>query len=180
MILPQLASNGNHEGRNQKEVPVLGKRDENGEVHLSQEKPAEEYSFDDLARGLATGTISRGRALKLFGAAILGGGVLTLLPGVAQGQDVGVEGGGCPENERAINNKRCPTNSCSRGVAGCRCATSVNGNKRCVKFNRADCPNRDQCNSNNDCAGNEVCVKVGGCCGDRRLNACRPTCDPSG
>jgi hypothetical protein len=157
---------------------LLGKRDETGEVRLSGEKQTDEYSFDELARGLATGTISRGRALKMMGAAILGGGVLTLLPGVAQGQDVGVEGGGCADNEKAINNKRCPTNSCGRGEAGCRCATSVNGNKRCVKFNRDDCTGRRRCNSNSDCDNNEACVKVGGCCGDRQLSICRPTCDP--
>ena len=33
----------------------------------------EEYSFDELARGLASGTLSRRRALKLVGAAFLGG-----------------------------------------------------------------------------------------------------------
>jgi hypothetical protein len=32
-----------------------------------------ESSFDELTRGLASGTLSRGRALKLMGAALLGG-----------------------------------------------------------------------------------------------------------
>jgi hypothetical protein len=31
-----------------------------------------ESSFDELARGLASGSISQGRALKLIGAALLG------------------------------------------------------------------------------------------------------------
>jgi len=149
-----------------KEVRVLSTR----------EDTTEELSFDVLAKGLASGTISRRRALKLVGAAILGGGVLTLLPGVAQGQ-VEVEAAqGCPEGQRAINNKRCPTNSCAAGQAGCRCAETVNGNKRCVKFQKSDCPNTDQCDSNDDCAGDEVCIKVGGCCGQSRRNLCAKAC----
>ena len=38
-----------------------------------QEDIAEEHSFDELAKGLASGTLSRSRALKLFGGAVLGG-----------------------------------------------------------------------------------------------------------
>ena len=141
----------------------------------TREDTTEEFSFDELAKGLASGRISRGRALKLVGAAILGGGVLTLLPGVARGQ-VEAESTNCPEDERAINNRRCPTNSCAAGEPGCRCAETVNGNKRCVKFNREDCPSTDQCDSNEDCDGDEVCIKVGGCCGKPRRNLCARTC----
>jgi hypothetical protein len=32
-----------------------------------------EHSFDELARGVADGTLSRSRALKAVGAAVLGG-----------------------------------------------------------------------------------------------------------
>lgn len=39
----------------------------------------EEYSFDELAKGVASGTISRGRALKLAGSAALGA-VLAFTP----------------------------------------------------------------------------------------------------
>ena len=41
-----------------------------------------DHSFDELARGLASGTVSRRRALKLVGGALLGG-VLASIPGVA-------------------------------------------------------------------------------------------------
>jgi hypothetical protein len=44
-------------------------------------------SLDDLASGLASGTISRRRALKLTGAALLGSsGLLALFPGMAGAQ----------------------------------------------------------------------------------------------
>ncbi len=141
-----------------------------------REDTKEEFSFDELAKGLASGKISRGRALKLVGAAVLGGGVLTLLPGVARGQVEAEAAQGCPEGQRAINNRRCPTNSCAAGEPGCRCAETVNGNKRCVRFNREDCPSTDQCDTNEDCAGDEVCIKVGGCCGKPRRNLCARAC----
>jgi len=43
----------------------------------------QEASFDTLARGLATGTLSRRKALRLMGGALVGG-ALASLPGVAQ------------------------------------------------------------------------------------------------
>jgi hypothetical protein len=43
---------------------------------------ARERSFDELARGLASGSISRGKALRLMGAALVGG-VLASIPRVA-------------------------------------------------------------------------------------------------
>jgi hypothetical protein len=43
---------------------------------------AREHSFDELTRGLASGSISRGKALRLMGAALVGG-TLASLPGTA-------------------------------------------------------------------------------------------------
>ncbi len=48
----------------------------------SGQNPRREHSFDDLARGLASGTVSRRHALKLVGGALLGG-VLGAVPGVS-------------------------------------------------------------------------------------------------
>src|SRR5215211_4604175 len=45
-------------------------------------KEAGERSFDELASGLASGNISRGKALRLMGAALVGG-VLASIPGMA-------------------------------------------------------------------------------------------------
>ncbi len=42
----------------------------------------EDHHLDELAKGLASGTVSRGTAIKLLGAA-LGGAALALVPGVA-------------------------------------------------------------------------------------------------
>jgi hypothetical protein len=43
-----------------------------------RESETGEYSFDELAKGVAEDTISRGKALKSVGAAILGGGLSIL------------------------------------------------------------------------------------------------------
>jgi hypothetical protein len=44
----------------------------------------EEHSFDSLSKEIADSAISRGRALKLVGAAILGGAFAGLFPGLAE------------------------------------------------------------------------------------------------
>jgi hypothetical protein len=138
--------------------------------------------FDEVAKGIASGTISRRRAIKLTGTALLGAGLLAMFPGVAGARritpddEVSVAGHlnpGC-EGEAAINNRRCPSNFC--GHPECFCAQTVGGEKRCVNFENAVCPRRDECDRNRDCARGEVCVKVGGCCGHRRRNDCRPLC----
>lgn len=154
----------------------MSREDKGVKVDNAREYTTEEYSFDNLAKGLAGGTISRGRALKLMAGAILGGGVLTLLPGVARAVETDASQG-CPNGQRAINDNRCPTNSCSGRERGCRCAETVNGNNRCVKFNRVNqrCKEATRCNSNSDCASDEVCIKAGGCCGDSR-HVCAKTC----
>jgi hypothetical protein len=47
-----------------------------------------EHSFDELARGLASGTLSRRKALRLMGAALVGS-ALASIPGVALAADEG-------------------------------------------------------------------------------------------
>ena len=56
----------------------------------------ETHSFDELARGMAEGTLCRRQALKLIVGALLGGSLLALLPGTAGAnveQHVGGGGG---------------------------------------------------------------------------------------
>lgn len=56
-----------------------------GETVPEPEGVAGKHSFDELSREFASGNLSRGRALKLVGAALLGFGFLGgLFPGVAE------------------------------------------------------------------------------------------------
>src|SRR5215218_9814405 len=66
-----------------------------------------ERSFDELARGLASGSISRRRALKLMGAALVGG-TLGSLGGVAAADDE------CkPLNKQCRKDKQCDSGKCA-------------------------------------------------------------------
>ncbi len=141
-----------------------------GELSLPQERII--YGFDEAAKGLAGGTISRGRALKLTGSALLGSGLLALFPGTASATSR--QGQGCG-GRPAINNKKCPGSRCG-GNRSCFCATTVSGKKRCVNLRNAVCPTRDECDRDLDCASGEVCIKAGGCCDHPARNDCRPLC----
>jgi hypothetical protein len=143
--------------------------------------------FDELSRELASGTISRRRALKLAGAAILGStGLLSLFPGAAGAQNTldqmgltaaAVGQGGCAEGEPAINNRECRPNPCG-GNRNCLCAETVSGNKRCVNLRATiACSGTSDCDSNRDCSGDKICIKFGGCCGGRRFNICARPCN---
>ena len=78
-----------------------------------QEEVTEEHSFDELAKGMAGGAISRGRMLKLIGAGLLGsislGSWPRLLvhegyvhPLLRQRRDVAVPGTGNPRDARVL------------------------------------------------------------------------------
>ena len=65
-----------------------------------------DHSFDELARGLASGGISRGRALRLMGAALVGG-TLASLGGVAAADDL------CkPARKKCRKNQQCCSGQC--------------------------------------------------------------------
>jgi hypothetical protein len=144
--------------------------------------------FDRLAAALATGA-SRRRAVRalLGGLAALGTGALGRAP-------AGAKTDRSCKRKPAIDNQRCPpedameegmgTGGPETGIPGqctdnpaCFCAITVAGDKRCVNLGGDEkCPNRDQCDSGEDCRRGEVCIKVGGCCGNRRFNLCVRRC----
>src|SRR5215217_139299 len=76
-----------------------------------------EHSFDEAAKGLASGMVSRRGALKLVGGALLGG-LLASIPGVALAQGRpptagpgAARRGGCPSGTTFCNGS-CVTTSC--------------------------------------------------------------------
>lgn len=117
---------------------------------------AEKHSFDELAKGLADGTISRRRALKLVGSAILGAGLL--------GSFTGTAGALSPKCSNGVG---CSIQCTHTGGRDCRCVriaelTSTGTHKkRCV---RPCCSNRG-CNASSDCRSTEVCM-YSTCCND--------------
>jgi hypothetical protein len=114
-------------------------------------------SFDELASGLASGSISRGKALKLMGAALLGG-TLASIPGLACAKPHKPDGAKCKRN------KQCASGQCVDGVCGAACPADrpvllSNGTcaKRCTSD--VDCPGCDECSAETN-TGALYCVGV--------------------
>ena len=123
---------------------------------LTGDGTEEHHSLDQLAKGLASGTLSRRRALELGGAAILGG----LLGMVGLGMR--------PEEAQARRRRprclacagpgSCASSSCGTVPSGsnatfCSCVETTSGKKCCVA---AECGGQP-CDSNSDCGRGQVC-----------------------
>jgi hypothetical protein len=73
-----------------------------------------EGSFDELARGLANGGISRGRALRLMGADLLGGTLASVGIREASADPIG-----CKRNEKKCKmSSQCCSLNCVEGRCG--------------------------------------------------------------
>jgi len=75
-----------------------------------------ESSFDALAKGMASGTVSRGKALRLMGAALVGG-TLASVPGIAS-----AAAPRRPNGRKCKQNSQCASGNCSTdGVCSANC-----------------------------------------------------------
>jgi hypothetical protein len=134
-----------------------------------------ERPFDELAKGLASGSISRGRALRLMGAALVGGTLTSFgIGGVAEADNE------CkPTAKKCNKNKQCCSGNCSGG----KCAACPSGqvlcNGSCVStscsegqiFDSSSCacvaqcvPNQRICTADTPCCNGDVCANNGRCC----------------
>ena len=121
--------------------------------------------FDELAKGLATGTLSRGKALRWMGGALLGA-ALASVPGVAWANDCRSLGRECRRDSQC-----CSKNCVRRGDDKvCACPEGkTRCNDRCVNLNR----NENHCGSCfNPCEEGEECV--GGVCQGGQTPGCTP------
>jgi hypothetical protein len=76
--------------------------------------------FDELATGLASGSISRGKALKLMGAALLGGTLASLGIGEA-----GADPPGCKRNgKKCKRDTQCCSGNCDSGICAAACLSA--------------------------------------------------------
>ena len=74
----------------------------------------EEGFFDELARGLADGTLTRGKALRLMGAALVGGTLGSLGIGEAGADRPGCKrlGKNCTRDTQCCGSLVCPSGTC--------------------------------------------------------------------
>jgi hypothetical protein len=152
-------------------------------------EPTGEYSLDELAKGLATGTLSRGKALRWMGGALLGA-ALASLPGVAWANDdcrrLGRE---CSRDSQCCSRRcvrrgddkvcGCPTGRtlCKKPRGDGRCVNLKTNERHCGEcFNR--CAEGEQC-VDGMCAA--ACIPDGqGPCGATNDACCSGNCDESG
>jgi hypothetical protein len=74
-----------------------------------------DLSLDELAKGLATGTFSRGKALRLMGAALVGGALASL--GIGEASADPPDPRGCKRNGKSCkNNSQCCSANCDSGT----------------------------------------------------------------
>jgi hypothetical protein len=105
---------------------------------------ARERSFDELASGLASGSISRGRALKLMGAALVGGTLASLGIGAAAADPPGCT----PNGKDCKRDKQCCSGNCSSG------GKCVGGGVGCAALGA-------HCTTNDDCCSHHCRVNNG-------------------
>jgi hypothetical protein len=131
---------------------------------------AREHSFDELARGLASGSLSRRKALRLMGGLLLAS-ALGSLPGVAWANDD--DDDRCPQGqtrckERCVN-LRFNERHCGRCFNRCRSTQSC-CNGRCVNLDR----NENHCGECfHRCEEGQECAE-GMCSGGEPI--CNPPC----
>jgi hypothetical protein len=162
---------------------------------------AREHSFDELTRGMASGSISRGKALRLMGAALVGGALASIGIGEAAADPPGCKRNGkvCTK-DKVCCSKNCDSSSgtCADapptcGSIGATCTINTDCcSGRCVSDVCAEpCPSGTDTLSNGTCAtpcgncsaGCGGCVfEVGGggafyCYGSGALNGCESNAD---
>jgi Stigma-specific protein, Stig1 len=130
------------------------------------------HSFDELARALASGTLSRGKALRLMGG-LLVGSALGFLPGVAWADDD--DDDRCPQGQTRCGERCVNLRFNERHCGSCRNRCRSNQtccNGRCVNLQR----NERHCGRCfNRCDEGEQCVE-GRCGGGDPI--CTPPCSP--
>ena len=132
-----------------------------------------EQFLDDLARGLDEGTISRRRALKLAGGALLGAVVPSLFPREAEALSARKrchrKGGIFLPSEDPTSPCHCTSKDCAnRGLhchnnSDCYCWKTIDGTGFCGKAFAV----RNYCSSAQPCPAGSTCIVVSTfCCGN--------------
>jgi hypothetical protein len=114
-----------------------------------------DHSFDELTRGLASGTLSRGKALRLMGAALVGG-ALASIPGIALAKPK-------PAGAKCNHDHQCASGNCFIRVGGGFCFPPEG-------------PNLVEC----DCMGDSFLNLCSAACGSDAHQVCVAFCAPHG
>ena len=133
-----------------------------------------EQFFDDLARGLDEGTISRRRAIKLFGAAALGAALMPVMPERAEALTRRARHrcrrqGGIPLEKGNCHCAATCTSDFSQfhcqSATDCTCVKKVSGGGFCAFGTTFNDPGQRCDNTEYICGSPRRCVVIPGCAG---------------
>jgi hypothetical protein len=119
----------------------------------------EEGLFDDLARGLADGSITRGRALRLMGAALVGGALGSLGIGEASADPIGCKRNGkhCTRPDQCCSGN-CASGTCQERTTTTTAApTTTTTTTTPTTTTTSTTTTPRPCTADTDCVGIELC-----------------------
>jgi hypothetical protein len=135
----------------------MAAEDRNGEVSTQAECTGcspRESSFDELAKELASGSISRGKALRLMGAALVGGTLASLGIREASADDE------CkPEGKKCRKDKQCCSGTCTEGHCAAACTSNGGTCSTSTDCCSGNCSNGFCCPSGYVGLSNGTCAK---------------------
>jgi hypothetical protein len=131
----------------------------------------EEGFFDDLARGLADGSLTRGKALRLMGAALVGGTLGSLGIGEASADRPGCkrEGKHCARTEQCCGTLVCVSGSCQTPTTTTTETPTTTTTTMCL-------PNGGTCTTGGTPCCSGTCNSNGFCCEAGRVGLSNGTC----
>jgi hypothetical protein len=129
-------------------------------------RATEKDSFDELAKGLASGTVTRIQALKLVGSAILSAVLLPLFSRIGLAQEE------CDPDEVLCGSECCDAEDCC-GATCCGAAEDCCGGIAC-------CGPAEECCFGVCCENGKVCDATSGLCvcSPERVSCGSECCDP--
>jgi hypothetical protein len=142
---------------------------------------ARERSFDDLARGLANGSISRRKALRLMGAAIIGSTLGSLGIGEASADPPGCKRNG----KNCTRNEQCCSGNCSSGSCQAQTTTTTTSSTTSTSTSTSTTststtpmciPNGSGCSTGGTPCCSGTCNSNGFCCESGRVGVSNGTC----
>src|SRR5215216_4529605 len=131
----------------------------------------EEGFFDELARGLADGSLTRGKALRLMGAALVGGTLGSLGIREAAGDPPGCkrEGKHCTRTDQCCGSLVCASGTCQTQTTTPTPTTSTTTTPMCL-------PGDAPCTANEECCSKQCLEgRFGAVCAPEPL-ICEPPC----
>lgn len=144
---------------------------------------ARDHSFDELTRGLASGSISRGKALRLMGAALVGGALASVGIGEASADDCKRNGKRCKKDKQCCSGN-CEGGTCADAPPTCGSINApCNGNTDCCSGRCASGVCAEPCPSGRVLLSNGTCALACGSATDPPCPDCSgegmPSCNPA-